>query len=101
MAAKDKDKDKFKKGDLVFWTAKINGILRKYEGEVLLKVNKNQSAEKVIKKINKKLYVSKVFEVTSRAHDQRNDDSYIIETMNTDGEKVLHWPVSSKLQLSV
>lgn len=103
MALKPKkDKpDKFKKGDQVFWVASINGIRRKYEGTIIAKVNRNQDAQKVARKINKKLHVSVVFDVTARNRSERDSDSYIIETMNTDGESVLHWPISKKLQAAV
>lgn len=101
MARAPEKADKFKKGDEVFWTASINGILRKYEGVVIAKINRNLDAQKVARKINKKLHVSVVFDATTRVRSQRNTDSYIIQTVNADGETVLHWPFSRKLQAAV
>lgn len=93
--------EKFKKGDEVFWIVKINGILREYKGIIIARVNRNLDAQKVARKINKKLHVSVVFDATARIRSVRNTDSYIIKTMNADGETVLHWPFSRKLQAVV
>ena len=99
--APTKEKDKFKKGDEVFWIVKVNGVLREYKGIVIAKVNRNLDAQKVARKINKKLHVSIVFDATARIKAQRNTDSYIVETINADGESVLHWPFTRKLRLAI
>jgi len=99
--APKKPEDKFKEGDEVFWNVKVNGISRKYSGVVIAKINRNLDALKVARKINKNLHVSVVFGATTRLKSQRNTDSYIIKTMNANGESVLHWPLTCKLKLAI
>jgi len=99
--APKKQEDKFKKGDKVFWIVKVNGILRKYSGVVIAKVNRKLDAQKVARKINKKLHVSTVLDATARLRSQRNADSYIVKTINANGEPVLHWPFTHKLRLAI
>jgi hypothetical protein len=98
---KEEIKKDLKKGDKVCWVSRVNGVDRKYHGTVLLKVNKNMDAEKVIKKINKKLHVSEIFNLTARHKARRDQDSYIIEVINSEGASVLYWPLSRKLYLDI
>lgn len=95
---KKPDDFKFKKGDPVFWGSSVNGIFRRYQGVVIATVRKGLDAQKVARKINKKLNVSVVFDVTARRHPKRESSSYIVQVVNKDGESVLYWPIARKLQ---
>lgn len=98
MPPNNKEEWKFKRGDKVFWVVKVNGIRRKYEGTVLLRISGNKKGFIKLREVNKKRFVSSVFDLTVRKRGKRKDPSYIVVTENTDGEKVLHWPIGYKLQ---
>ena len=94
-----KDK-KFKKNTEVEWITRVNGVLTKRKGTVVLTVTKGKKATKMMKKLNLKTNDPKIMD-SYHTDKTRPKQSFIVSVTNRKGKNVLYWPDLSKLEKQV